>query len=123
MDDLRYLRKILSQNIKKNRSLLHISQAKLAEYADISFSYLTDIERCKTWVSDKTLANIARALNVPPHELLTPPENEKTGDKGQDDKTFRRTAELIKAKKSLLRKVSGEAMDDLLLEILRIHEE
>jgi transcriptional regulator with XRE-family HTH domain len=123
VEDLWNLRKILAQNIKKNRSLLHISQTKLAEYADISFSYLTDIERCKTWVSDKTLANIARALNVPPHELLIPPKNEKTGDGGQDGKTLKRTAELIKAKKSLLRKVSGEAMDDLLLEIVRIQGE
>jgi hypothetical protein len=33
---------------------------------------MTDIERCKTWVSDKTLIKIARALDTSPWLLLRP---------------------------------------------------
>ncbi|GHV94416.1 hypothetical protein AGMMS50293_07360 [Spirochaetia bacterium] len=121
MDDSRDLRKTLSQNIKSARGTLHISQTKLAEYADISLSYLTDIERCKTWVSDKTLVNIARALNMEAYELLIPQDTEKPGDIKQKNRTLRQTAGLIKAKKSLLRKITGETMDDLILEIIKMY--
>jgi transcriptional regulator with XRE-family HTH domain len=117
------LRKILSQNIRNARASLHISQAKLAEFAGISVSYMVDIEYCKTWVSDKTLANIARALNMPPHELLVPPKSEKSAPAEKGDKRLKRTADIIKAQKSQIRKLTGELMDNLLLEILRIHGE
>ena len=123
MDKQPDLRKILSQNIRNARAALHISQAKLAEFADISVSYMVDIEYCKTWVSDKTLVNIARALNMPPHELLAPPKNGPPEKSGRQDKTMKRTAELIKSKKNLLRKQTGEAMDNLILEIVRIYGE
>ncbi|MCR4940751.1 MAG: helix-turn-helix transcriptional regulator [Treponemataceae bacterium] len=64
------VRKILSQNIKKRRKELGITQSKLAELADISEPYMNDIERCQTWISDKTLAKLARALNLEIHELF-----------------------------------------------------
>ena len=56
------LRQILSQNIRKFRKDLHLTQERLAENADISLPYLSDIEHCKTWVSDKTLIKLARRL-------------------------------------------------------------
>jgi transcriptional regulator with XRE-family HTH domain len=117
------LRKILSQNIRNARSALHISQAKLAEFAGISVPYMVDIEYCKTWVSDKTLANIAAALNMKAYELLIPHGEEQTGDPGQEDRVLRRTAGLVTAKKSLLRKQAAEAMDDLIMEIAKIYGE
>lgn len=64
------VRKILSQNIKKIRKELGLTQAKLAELADISEPYMNDIERCQTWVSDKTLAKLSWALKVEIHELF-----------------------------------------------------
>jgi len=119
---LRDLRKILSDNIRKNRTALHISQAKLAESADISASYMLDIEYCKTWVSDKTLSQIAQALNMEAYELLLPPESPKAkGQSGQDNTTVRQTTGLINAKKKELRKQASEAMDDLILEIVKLH--
>ena len=63
-------RKLLAQNIKNLRKELGITQAKLAELADISEPYMNDIERCQTWVSDKTLSKLAWALNVQLHELF-----------------------------------------------------
>lgn len=116
------LRKILSQNIKKNRGILHISQAKLAEYADISLSYLTDIECCKTWVSDKTLQNLAKALNMQVWELfITSDENEdllkeRESLKKQRDK-MRRIADIIIKKKEILRHTADQTMEDLIMEL------
>jgi len=103
---------------------LHISQAKLAEYADISLSYLTDIERCRTWVSDKTLQNLAKALNREVWELfLMSGENdeflkERESLKKQRDK-MRRIAEIIIQKKEILRHTSDQVMEDLIMEIVQ----
>lgn len=64
------VRTVLAQNIKIRRKTLGITQAKLAELAEISEPYMNDIERCQTWVSDKTLAKLAWALNIEIHELF-----------------------------------------------------
>ena len=116
MGNSRDLRKILSQNIRNARDSLHISQAKLAEFADISVSHLVDIERCKTWVSEKTLDKIAQALNLEPYELLMPEKMEKNAAEGQ---VLKRIASTIKSKKTLLRQTTGEIIDDLMLEIVK----
>jgi transcriptional regulator with XRE-family HTH domain len=122
VDEAPDLRKILSQNMRHARSLLRISQAKLAEHSHISLSYLTDIERCKTWVSDKTLASIARALNMEAHELLIPGKVPEKGGSGGEAVLLPRLAELVRGKRTLLRQKAGEIMDDLILEIARLYE-
>jgi transcriptional regulator with XRE-family HTH domain len=113
------LRKILSQNIRKVRGLLHISQAKLAESANLSLSHIVDIEYCKTWVSDKTLNSIAQALNLEAYELLIP-ENSQNKTENQ---VLQRIANIIKVKKTLLRQKTGEIIDDLMLEIIKNYKE
>ena len=66
------LRRILSVNIKRHRVLLGLSQEKLAETAGISSNMVRDIEGCRTWVSDKTLLNIANALKTDIYRLFIP---------------------------------------------------
>ena len=66
------LRKILSKNIKKHRELLGMSQEKLAENAKLSTMMIKDIEGCRTWVSDKTLINLASALGTDIYRLFMP---------------------------------------------------
>ena len=78
------VRKVLSQNIKKRRKELGITQSKLAELAEISEPYMNDIERCQTWVSDKTLAKLAWALNVDLNELFT--QSDENTEKSADEK-------------------------------------
>ena len=114
------LRKILSQNIRNARGLLHISQAKLAESAGLSVSHIVDIEYCKTWVSDIALNNIAKALNLEAYELLLPEKTEKNID---DDQVLKRIADIVKRKKILLRQKSGEIIDDLMLDIIKNYKE
>jgi len=62
----------LSTNIKARREALNITQEKLAEEAGISEQMVRDIESLRTWVSDKTIVKIARALRVEAYQLLFP---------------------------------------------------
>jgi len=117
---IRDLRSILSENIRKNRVSLCISQAKLAESADISVSHMLDIEYCKTWVSEKTLSNIAHALNLEAYELLMPESAEKKEKPVGKNRALQQTAAVIKARGKLLRKSVDETMDDLILEIIKL---
>jgi len=64
------LRGILSSNIKRCRLKNNLSQLALAEKLDISTNYLSDIERCKAWVSPNTLVKLASTLNIEPYELF-----------------------------------------------------
>ena len=122
MDNILDLRKILSQNIKAIRGTLYISQAKLAEYAEISLSYLTDIECCRTWVSDKTLNNLAKALNREAWELLVPNGEKKRSvavkksARNKRDET-RYIADVIAKKKEALRHAVNKTMEELVIEI------
>jgi transcriptional regulator with XRE-family HTH domain len=56
-----------------------LSQEKLAECTDLSTQTISDIEGCRTWVSDKTLLKLAKALKVDIFQLLAPvfDENEE----------------------------------------------
>ncbi|MCL2809815.1 MAG: helix-turn-helix domain-containing protein [Treponema sp.] len=64
------LRGILSNNIKRCRQINNLSQTTLAEKVDISTNFLSDIERCKAWISPNTLVKIASVLKIEPYELL-----------------------------------------------------
>jgi len=71
-DDRAALRKSLSANIKHYRAKLGFSQEKLAETVGLSDQTINDIEGCRTWVSDKTIIKIARALNIEVYQLFFP---------------------------------------------------
>ena len=114
------LRKILSQNTKKARKALHITQAKLSERAGISVFHIIEIEQCKSWVSDKTLANIAQALHLEAYELLLPDLVQKTSTQKEKRLMKQQIAELIREKRDFIRQNTVDAMEDLTLEILQL---
>jgi transcriptional regulator with XRE-family HTH domain len=72
MKTLKKQGKNLSLNIKKRRKVLGISQEKLAEIAELSAQTINDIEGCRMWVSDKTMAKLSMALHVEVYQLLLP---------------------------------------------------
>jgi len=77
-EDESRLRKAMAANIKYFRAKLGLSQEKLAEITGVSDQTINDIEGCRTWVSDKTIVKIARALNIEVYQLLFPKtESEK----------------------------------------------
>ena len=77
MFDPAYLRKTLSLNIKRRRKILDISQEKLAEITELSAQTINDIEGCRMWVSDKTIAKLCHALKIEAYQLLIPPITDK----------------------------------------------
>jgi DNA-binding XRE family transcriptional regulator len=70
--DVEPIRKILSNNIKKYRGILHYTQEKLAEKAGLSSQTLNDIEGCRRWVSSKTISKLAKTLQISEYQLLLP---------------------------------------------------
>jgi transcriptional regulator with XRE-family HTH domain len=114
------LRRILAQNIKNSRKNLQVSRAKLAENAGVSLPYLADIERCRTWVSDKTLQSLADALNLEPCELICADmENEREKSRGQSKESRKQMAEVVTVKKEILCKTVENVMEDLILELVK----
>lgn len=108
------LRQILSQNIRKFRKDLHLTQERLAENADISLPYLSDIEHCKTWVSDRTLIKLANALKKTPSDLLN---EKKVVEETPKDIQI---ADLIYIQKKKLSKAIIDICDDTLSELLKL---
>jgi transcriptional regulator with XRE-family HTH domain len=68
-------RELLGRNIKRFRNQRGISQLDLALEIDISATFMSDIEKGRTWVSAKTLTEIEKALNIEVFELLKPGES------------------------------------------------
>jgi transcriptional regulator with XRE-family HTH domain len=64
------LKDTLGKNIKFFRFRRQLSQADLAEKADISITFLSNIERGNNFPLAGTLCNLAKALNVEIFELF-----------------------------------------------------
>jgi transcriptional regulator with XRE-family HTH domain len=124
MDDgLIDLRAVLSENIRGARKALHITQEKLAEAANISLSYMSDIEYRRTWVSDKTLASIAGALNMQAYQLLIPAKPDEIAGAERDTRILQRISGLVMAKRGDMRKAADSIMADLIQDIVKIYAE
>ncbi|MDR0322301.1 MAG: helix-turn-helix domain-containing protein [Treponema sp.] len=65
------LRALLSDNTRKRRKLLDISQAKLAEKVDTSTHYIAQIEQMNKFPSVEMLERIAEALEMDSPELFS----------------------------------------------------
>ena len=73
------LRHILSKNLKLLRNQRSLSQMELAEKANISIPFLSNIERSNKWPYPDTLVKIAEALDVEVYELFqenSPPKSD-----------------------------------------------
>jgi transcriptional regulator with XRE-family HTH domain len=92
------IRKILATNIKRFREMEGITQENLAEKAGISTPMMCDIEGCRTWVSDKTLASLSTALKIETYRLFIP--NEISDDDSSKLIAKEITQELIKVHKT-----------------------
>ena len=67
------LRQVLANNLRENRKKLGISQAKLAEKADLSTQYLAMIELQHKFPSPEVLERLAFALEIDTPELFSMP--------------------------------------------------
>ena len=71
------VRALLASNIKAGRQNLGYTQEKLGELSGLTTQTISDIEGCRTWVSDKTLLKLSEALNVAVFQLLTPSDEDE----------------------------------------------
>ena len=67
------LLKSLGKRIKRLRTQRGKTQAQLADFAEITPQYLSEIEQGKTNASIGILANLARELNIPLSDLIENP--------------------------------------------------
>jgi transcriptional regulator with XRE-family HTH domain len=100
------IRVLLSENIKKRREFLGISQAVLAERVETSIHYISQIERKNKFPSSEMLERIAAALEFDTPELFSaspfPPEAIKKfqdGVKADISSIESRLESLIKSQK------------------------
>jgi transcriptional regulator with XRE-family HTH domain len=68
--DTQEIKDILGRNVKYFRFHRRLSQAALAEKADISVTFLSNIERGKMFPKVETLSRITKSLDVEVHELF-----------------------------------------------------
>ena len=59
------VRSIFAENLKKLRKKKGLSQLKLSNEMQMSFTFINDIENCKKWVSPYTIAKFATFFDVP----------------------------------------------------------
>lgn len=64
------LREIFAKNLRKLRNAKGLSQDDLAYDAEISRSYLSQLEKGKYYASLKIIGRIAEILEIDPIELL-----------------------------------------------------
>jgi len=62
--------KKLGENLKKIRTKKNITQTELAETLNVDKSFVSNIENGKNNPTLSTIANLAKALNVPVDELF-----------------------------------------------------
>ena len=85
MENKHHIRGIVAKNVKKYRKINNLTQEKLAEAAEVSNTYIANIECGQTWISDKTLEKIANALHIQEYMLFIPdPKNASTSDSIND---------------------------------------
>jgi len=67
-----YIRHLFAKNIKRYRELAKISQMDLAVASGLAHNFINDIENEKKFVSDETIAKLAKALGVEPYKFFLP---------------------------------------------------
>ena len=75
------LREVFATNLRRLRHAKGLSQDALAYEADVSRSYLSQLEKAAFYASLKIVEKLARVLDVEPAELLKSPHRRKKSDR------------------------------------------
>jgi len=75
------LREVFATNLRRLRHAKGLSQDNLAYEAEVSRSYLSQLEKGTFYASLKILEKLARVLDVEPAELLKLPQKRKKSDR------------------------------------------
>jgi transcriptional regulator with XRE-family HTH domain len=71
------LREVFATNLRRLRHAKGLSQDDLAYEAEVSRSYLSQLEKAAFYASLKIVEKLARVLDVEPAELLRSPQRRK----------------------------------------------
>lgn len=66
------IKKLFGYNLKKIRKERGLSQLELATRLDMHFTFISDIENGKKWVSPETISKLAKELNTEAFCFLLP---------------------------------------------------
>jgi transcriptional regulator with XRE-family HTH domain len=91
------VREVFAKNLKENRRKRGLSQAQLAEKAEVSTHYIAILEIARSFPASEVLERIAEALSVEVYELFLVQESPKK--------------ELEKLRKTIIDEVK-QAIDD-----------
>ncbi|MDR1506950.1 MAG: helix-turn-helix transcriptional regulator [Treponema sp.] len=110
------LRQLLAYNMKEKRHNLGLSQARLAERADLSTQYIAMIELKRKFPSPEMLEKIAAALEIDTPQLFSLPPTS-----GELLKEFRQTVltDLEKAAGKAVNKALQKAVTQVITEHLK----
>jgi transcriptional regulator with XRE-family HTH domain len=75
------LREVFATNLRRLRHAKGLSQDDLAYEAEVSRSYLSQLEKGAFYASLKILEKLAKVLDVEPAELLKLPQRRKKLDR------------------------------------------
>ena len=66
------VRKLFGYNLKRLRKQKKISQIELSEKVDLAFTFISDIENGKKWVSPETIEKLSKFLDVDVYQFFLP---------------------------------------------------
>lgn len=66
------IKELLGYNLRRIRKLKNLSQIQLAEQVDMAFTFISDIENGKKWVSPETLEKLSKALDIEVYQFFLP---------------------------------------------------
>ena len=72
------LRDVFATNLRRLRNARNLSQDDLAYEAEVSRSYLSQLEKGAFYASLKIVGRLAKALKVEPAELLKAPSRHRS---------------------------------------------
>lgn len=117
----------VGENIKTYRKKAKLTQLELAQRANMSRSYLADVERDRYNPSVDTLKSIASALNIPVSYLLSE-DNEKKSNQKLPELTEKDEVDIAKDLQKIMDNLEsreglmydGEPMDEETKELIKI---
>lgn len=71
------IKELFGYNLKRLRKAQNLSQMELANKLDMHFTFISDIENGKKWVSPETIAKISSLLKTEPYQFLLPKDFKK----------------------------------------------
>lgn len=94
------VKNLFGNNLKRLRKNKKMSQMQLADIVGMTFTFISDIENGKKWVSPESISKLAEALDVEVYYLFLPEGFVQPDDRNMSDffEEFEKTYLTLKKK-------------------------